>query len=96
MDDLARSGRLLVPEEVMFELKAQDDELLAWVKDRADLIVAPTSRAVMLEARAVLVDHEHLTKTGTGPRRPFCHRACGHSRVSSGDAGARWLSRQAL
>ncbi|MGH3631875.1 MAG: DUF4411 family protein [Sciscionella sp.] len=73
MDDLAHSGRLLVPEEVMFELKAQDDDLLTWVKDRSDLIVTPTSRAVMLEARAILVDHKHLTKTGTGRGRadPF-------------------------
>ncbi|MGH3928438.1 MAG: DUF4411 family protein [Pseudonocardiaceae bacterium] len=73
MEGLARSGRLLVPEEVMFELKSQDDDLLAWVKDRADLMVTPTSRAAMLEAKAILVDHKYLTKTGTGRGRadPF-------------------------
>ena len=39
----------------------------------ADIVVVPTSRAVMLEARAVLADHEGLTKTGTGRGRadPF-------------------------
>lgn len=73
MDALARSGRLLAPDEVLDELRAQDDELLAWVKDRVDLIAVPTTRAVMLEARAVLADHPHLTKTGTGRGRadPF-------------------------
>jgi hypothetical protein len=66
MDGLATSGDLLVPEEVYEELKAQDDDLLAWVKQRSDAVVIPTSRAVMLEARAVLADHEGLTKAGTG------------------------------
>ncbi len=66
MDGLAAAGNLLVPEEVFEELRAQDDDLLAWVKARSDAIVVPTSRAVMLEARAVLADHEGLTKTGTG------------------------------
>jgi Domain of unknown function (DUF4411) len=73
MDGLAAEGRLQVPEEVYEELRAQDDDLLEWVKARADIVVVPTSRAVMLEARAVLADHEGLTKTGTGRGRadPF-------------------------
>lgn len=66
MDGLAHAGRLLVPEEVYEELHAQDDDLLGWVKVRSSVIVVPTSRAVMLEARAVLADHEGLTKAGTG------------------------------
>lgn len=66
MDSLASNGRLVMPEEVLEELGKQDDELLAWVKARAEAIVVPTTRAMMLEARAVLVDHPHLTKTGTG------------------------------
>ena len=73
MDLLAADGRLIVPEEVLDELGAQDDALLAWVKARAATVVVPTTRAVMLEARAVLADHPHLTKTGTGRGRadPF-------------------------
>lgn len=73
MDDLATAGNLLVPEEVFEELKAQDDDLLNWVKTRSGVIVVPTSRAVMLEARAILADHEGLTKAGTGRGRadPF-------------------------
>lgn len=73
MQQLCEAGRLLVPEEVLDELRVQDDNLLAWVKARADGMVAPTSRALMLEARAVLADHPFLTKTGTGRGRadPF-------------------------
>jgi hypothetical protein len=73
MDSLAADGRLIVPAEVLDELGAQDDALLAWVKERATAIIVPTTRAVMLEARAVLADFPHLTKTGTGRGRadPF-------------------------
>jgi hypothetical protein len=73
MDGLARTKSLLIPEEVFEELKSQDDDLMGWVKQRSDNVVVPTSRAVMLEARAVLADHEGLTKTGTGRGRadPF-------------------------
>ena len=73
LDELAREGRLLAPEEVLGELRTQDDALLAWVKERTDVILVSTSRAVMLEARAILADHPQLTKTGTGRGRadPF-------------------------
>lgn len=66
MDGLAAAGDLLVPEEVYEKLSAQDDDLWAWVKERSTAIVVPTTRAVMLEARAILADHEGLAKTGTG------------------------------
>lgn len=66
LDGLVDAGEVVVPEEVLDELKRQDDELLAWVKERADKMIIGTSRAVMLEARAVLADHGGLTKTGTG------------------------------
>ncbi len=66
MSTLADGGRLMVPDEVFEELKAQDDALCEWVKERKDAVVQPTTRALLLEARAVLADHPHLTKTGTG------------------------------
>lgn len=66
MAALAAESRLLVPAEVLGELEQQDDELLAWVKARADSVVIPTTRAVMYEVRALLADFPHLTKTGTG------------------------------
>lgn len=73
MSDLATAGQLIAPEDVLEELKVQDDDLFGWVKARAGAIVVPTSRALLLEARAVLSDHPGLTKTGTGRGRadPF-------------------------
>jgi len=73
MSELAQTGQLIAPEDVLEELKAQDDELLGWVRARVDAIIVPTSRALLLEARAVLADHPGLTKTGTGRGRadPF-------------------------
>lgn len=73
MNTLADERRLLVPAEVFDELEAQADDLFAWVKERKEFIVLPTTRALLLEARAVLADHPHLTKTGTGRGRadPF-------------------------
>jgi hypothetical protein len=73
LDALAGAGNLLAPEDVLEELRTQDDELLGWVKARSELIVVPTSRALLLEARAVLADHPGLTKAGTGRGRadPF-------------------------
>lgn len=66
IDGLVDTGRLVGPEEVLIELCAQDDDLYHWVKDRTDRMILPTTRAVMLEARAVLADHPFLTKTGAG------------------------------
>ena len=66
MSALAQAGQLIAPEDVLDELKDRDDELQAWVKARTDAIIVPTSRALLLEARAVLADHPGLTKTGTG------------------------------
>jgi len=63
---LAGDGRAIAPEEVLEELKRRDDDLHAWVKARAESIIIPTTRGLMLEARAILADHKELTKTGTG------------------------------
>src|SRR5262245_15299581 len=66
IDALGQARRLVVPEEVLDELSERDDDLHAWVKARQGSLVESTSRAVMLEARAVLLDHPELTKAGTG------------------------------
>lgn len=66
MECLVADGRAMAPEEVLDELQRRDDELHAWVKARAQTMIIPTTRALMLEARAILADHKELTKTGTG------------------------------
>jgi len=73
MSSLVDEGRVIAPEEVLSELQVGDDAVHAWVKARSGTIVIPTSRALMLEARAILADHKHLTKNGTGrsPADPF-------------------------
>lgn len=66
LDRLGRNGELFVPEEVMGELARQDDELHAWVSDRAEQLVVVSSRAVFLSVRAILHDHPKLTMPGAG------------------------------
>jgi hypothetical protein len=66
LDNLAQRGEMHAPEEVLAELKRQDDDLAAWVKERSDQIVVAPTRALMLEARDILRDHAGLTMTGTG------------------------------
>ena len=66
LDEMAVAGELVAPEEVLFELKARDDELYDWVKLRSDSIVIPTTRSVMVGAREVLRRYPALTKSGTG------------------------------
>ena len=66
LDALARSGHLLMPEEVLTELKAQEDDLYEWVEARADCLVVPTTRALMIEAKAIVNDYPRLTMIGTG------------------------------
>jgi hypothetical protein len=66
LDALCTSGGLHVPYEVVLELKAQEDDLSAWVMARAGDLVVETTRAVAIEARAILNDHPQLTMPGTG------------------------------
>lgn len=73
LDAMAQHGRILVPEEVVAELKAKQDELLIWVRNREEWLKAPTTRAVMEKTRAVLSQYPGLTQasTGRGKADPF-------------------------
>lgn len=66
LEVLGAAGQLLVPEEVHQELRRQSDELFAWVDARSASLVAPTSRSIIITARAILADHRRLSMTGTG------------------------------
>ena len=65
-EGMARAGDLLLPQEVLVELKDKDDDLYAWTKEREDLMVHPTTGAMMQTAREVLEQYPTLTKTGKG------------------------------
>lgn len=73
LDRLGQAGLLLVPEEVLDELRRQDDELHAWVAERAEQLVIVATRAVYLSVRAILHDHPKLTMPGgaRGRADPF-------------------------
>ena len=73
LDAMAQNGRVLVPEEVVTELKAKQDELLIWVRNHEEWLKAPTTRAVMAKTRVVLSQYPGLTQPGTGRGRadPF-------------------------
>lgn len=73
LDQLGRDGGLFVPEEVLGELRRQDDDLHKWVSDRSDHFVVVADRAVYLAVRAILHDHPRLTMPGLGRGRadPF-------------------------
>lgn len=73
LDATAQQGRIVVPEEVVTELRAKQDELLTWVRDREEWLKMPTTRAVMAKTRTVLREHPGLTQPGTGRGRadPF-------------------------
>lgn len=62
-----------MPEEVLNELRAKDDDLLVWVQERKNWLVAPTSVPIMLTARRVLREHPRLTEplAGKGTADPF-------------------------
>lgn len=66
LDAMAQQGRILVPEEVYKELAAKQDELMEWVQDRTEWLLAPTTTAVMLKVRDVLGRHPGLAKPSTG------------------------------
>ena len=48
---LINSGALRATEEVQIELEAQDDELLAWMKEYQDDLFVEVDEAIQLEVR---------------------------------------------
>lgn len=73
MAGLVADGRLKAPDEVLAELKKQDDGLHGWVSAREEQMIVATTRDLLLEVTAILADHQHLVKTGPGRGRadPF-------------------------
>ena len=70
LPSLVDSGDLRATEEVLFELRAQDDELLAFVEDLDELFVE-VDTAIQHEVRAILRDHPRLLHAGRSGADPF-------------------------
>jgi len=71
IEGLVESETLIAVEEVLEELKAQDDELLEWASDRLQMFV-PLDQSLQTEAKLVLSSHPNLVdlkkrKSGADP-----------------------------
>jgi Domain of unknown function (DUF4411) len=68
--DLVASGALRATEEVLVELRAQDDEVLQFVEGLDDLFVEIDER-IQHEVREILRDHPRLIHAGRSGADPF-------------------------
>jgi Domain of unknown function (DUF4411) len=71
LEELAASGRLLSVEEVLLELKRQDDEIAEWATQRKEIFL-PLDEEIQLKAREILKAHPTLVdlkkrKSGADP-----------------------------
>jgi hypothetical protein len=64
--ELVASGELRATEEVYFELKRQDDELIQWIDDYREELFVEVDEAIQQEVRAILRDHTPLVHAGRG------------------------------
>ena len=68
---LVASGELRATEEVLVELKLQDDQLLAFIADYADDLFVELDEPIQYEVRAILRDHPRLIHAGRSGADPF-------------------------
>jgi hypothetical protein len=59
IEELITQGHLRATEEVLHELKMQDDEMYRWARSQPDFIV-PIDEAIQLEVRDILRHHPKL------------------------------------
>lgn len=67
---LVTSGDLRASEAVRWELEAQDDELLTWVREFEDFFI-PIDEPIQYEVREILADFPRLTHAGRSQADPF-------------------------
>ena len=67
---LVASGDLRATEEVLIELRVQDDEILAWTDDLPDLFVE-VDVPIQHKVREILRDHPRLIHAGRSGADPF-------------------------
>jgi Domain of unknown function (DUF4411) len=63
---LVASGDLRASEEVLFELRRQDDELIQWITDYGDELFVEVDEVIQHEVRAILRSHTALVHAGRG------------------------------
>lgn len=83
LEQLAQDGRLLSVEEVLCELKAQDDEVTKWAQSRESIFL-PLDEAVQRGARDVLARFPTLLdlKRGKSSADPFLIAAAALQRAT--------------
>ncbi len=62
LDGLIGSGALRATEEVLYELEQKDDEVLAWVRNRGELII-DIDQEIQIAVQAILRDYRRLLDT---------------------------------
>jgi hypothetical protein len=70
LPSLVESGDLRATEEVLFELRVHDDEVLAWTDDLTDLFVE-VDEAIQHRVREILRDYPRLVHAGRSGADPF-------------------------
>lgn len=66
LETLGENGCLKSPEEVYNEIKAKDDKLTAWVKDRSDLFFEKETEEIQVLVTEILKKHPRLLDTKKG------------------------------
>jgi Domain of unknown function (DUF4411) len=73
LDDLILEHRIVAPEEVLHELEHKDDDVLAWVKERADDFIVDLDDAQVAAVTEILAGYPNMVKAGGRTNRadPF-------------------------
>lgn len=67
IEDLARNGKLKMPEQVLLELSEKEDKLYDWCKDRSDILVfSPTDETEEIYGRFVNLYPKMTGRLGMG------------------------------
>jgi hypothetical protein len=83
---LVASGDLRATEEVLIELRVQDDEILAWTDDLPDLFVE-VDVPIQHKVREILRDHPRLIHAG---RSGACSKILQRRKAQMGGENLRW------
>ncbi len=66
VENLAETGRLTIPEPVLWELEEQDDDLYRWCKMRESVLVTPSSAEI--QSRVQMIANKYPNLCGRAPQ----------------------------